>query len=267
MPPEKEDIAQAYGEALVELGRTNPAVVVIDTDIADSCQTEGFKKAFPDRSFDIGIAEQSLPTIGAGLALCGKIPFCNSFAVFAVERGLDMIRQSMCYNRANVKIVGHSAGQSMGYTGPSHHTVEDVAALRALPNMAILSPSDAAEVRQMVAAMAAWQGPVYLRLPRVSVPPIHTGASAFVFGKVDLLAEGKDIVIFSSGDVARLALAARGELLARGIEARVVNVPLPQAPGARGDPRANRGDVRRDHRRGPQRHRRARETDQKTVYR
>jgi transketolase len=244
MPSDKEDMAQAYGEALVELGRRNPAVVVLDTDIADSCQTEGFKKAFPERSFDIGIAEQSLPTIGAGLALCGKIPICNSFAVFAVERGLDMIRQSMCYNRANVKIVGHSAGQSMGYTGPSHHTVEDVAALRALPNMAVLSPCDATEVRLMVAAMAEWKGPVYLRLPRVSVPAVHGPAYAFVFGKVDRLADGGDIVIFSSGDVARLALAARSELESRGISTRVVNVPclkplpeaeiLTQAEGMRG---------------------------------
>jgi transketolase len=222
---DREDLAVAFGEALLELGRANPAVVVLDSDIADSCQTEGFRRAFPDRSFDLGIAEQSLPTFAAGLALCGKIPVCNSFAVFAATRGLDMIRQSVCYNRANVKIVGHSAGQTMGYTGPSHHTIEDVAALRALPGMAIVSPCDAVELRQMVPAMAAWDGPVYLRLPRVVVPAVHGPSYRFAMGRADRLVDGRDLTLFAYGDVVHLALAAREELSAEGIDARVVNVP------------------------------------------
>jgi transketolase len=220
-----DDIAKAYGEALVALGAADPSVVVVDTDIADSCQTEAFKKTFPDRSFDIGIAEQSMVTLGAGLALCGKIPICNSFAVFAVERGLDMIRQSVCYNKANVKIVGHSAGQTMGYTGPSHHTIEDIAALRALPGMAILSPSDAEETAQMVTAMARWRGPVYLRLPRAVVRKVHGPEYAFEFGKTDRLTSGHDVTIFAHGVAVEIALAAGEELLASGIAARVVNVP------------------------------------------
>ena len=222
---DREDLSVAFGKALEELGHTNPDVVVLDSDIADSCQTEGFRRAFPDRSFDLGIAEQSLPTFAAGLALCGKIPVCNSFAVFAVTRGLDMIRQSVCYNRANVKIVGHSAGQSMGYTGPSHHTVEDVAALRALPGMAIVTPCDAEELRQMVMAMVAWDGPVYLRLPRASVPTVHGREYRFEMAKTDRLAEGRDVTLFASGDVVHLALAAYEELAAAGISSRVVNVP------------------------------------------
>ena len=223
--PEREDLTIAYGEALEALGRTNPAVVVLDTDIADSCQTEAFRRAFPGRAFDLGVAEQSLPTFAAGLALCGKIPFCNTFAVFAVTRGLDMIRQSVCYNRANVKIVGHSAGQTMGYTGPSHHTLEDVAALRAIPSMAIVSPCDAVEVRQMVAALAAWPGPAYLRLPRVVVPTLHGPGHAFEMGRTERLADGSDVSLFASGDLVHLALAAREQLAQRGVAARVVNVP------------------------------------------
>jgi transketolase len=223
--PDREDLAVVYGQALEELGRVNSAVVVLDSDIADSCQTERFRRAFPDRSFDLGIAEQSLPTFAAGLALCGKIPVCNSFAVFAVTRGLDMIRQSVCYNRANVKIVGHSAGQTMGYTGPSHHTIEDVAALRALPHMAIVTPCDAIELRQQVAALATWDGPVYLRVPRVSVPAIHGPGYRFEMGRTERLAEGQDVTLFASGDVVHLALAAREALAGEGIGARVVNVP------------------------------------------
>jgi transketolase len=225
VPAKNEDLAAAYGAALVELGRANPAVVVVDADLGDSCQTEAFRREFPARGFDIGIAEQSLPTIGAGLALCGKIPFYNTFAVFAVTRGLDMIRQSICYNRANVKIVGHSAGQTMGYTGPSHHTIEDIAVMRALPGMAILSPGDTVELRQMVLAMAARQGPVYLRLPRASVPVLHGPEYSFAFGKVDRLEAGKDVTIFAHGEVVGLALEARRELQDRGVSARVVNVP------------------------------------------
>ena len=161
-----EDITAAYGHALVAAGQAYPEVVVLDADIADSCMTEAFARAFPDRAFDLGVAEQSLPTFAAGLALVGKIPFCNSFAVFAVSRGVDMIRQSVAYNRANVKLVGHAAGQSMGYTGPTHHSIEDFSLLRAIPGLAILSPCDATEARQMVWRMAEQEGPVYLRLTR-----------------------------------------------------------------------------------------------------
>jgi transketolase len=223
--PEREDLSVAFGKALEELGRTHPAVVVLDTDIADSCQTEGFRRAYPDRAFDLGVAEQSLPTFAAGLALCGKIPFCNSFAVFAVTRGLDMIRQSVCYNRANVKIVGHAAGQTMGYTGPSHHTLEDIAALRSLPGMAIVTPCDGVELRQMVVALAEWPGPAYLRLPRTTVPTVHDGGYRFEMGRMDKLAEGRDVTLFSHGDLVHMALAARETLSVQGIGARVVNVP------------------------------------------
>jgi len=225
MSPSPQDITEAYSEALVEVGAAYPNVFVLDADIADSCRTEPFYKAFPDRAFDLGVAEQSLPTIAAGLALVGKIPFYNSFAVFAVSRGVDMIRQSVAYNRANVKIVGHAAGQSMGYTGPSHHTLEDFAILRSLPHLVILSPCDAVEARQMVWAMAEHDGPMYLRLVRAAVPHVHAPDYRFVIGRTEWLREGSDLSIFVTGDLVVLALELHDALRAQGISAQVVNVP------------------------------------------
>lgn len=225
MTSKPEEMTSAYGAALVEVGRAFPNVVVLDSDIADSCKTEAFRATFPDRSFDLGVAEQSLPGIAAGLSLVGKIPFYNSFAAFAVERGVDIIRQSVAYNRANVKIVGHAAGQSMGYTGPSHHTLEDIAVLRSIPGITILSPCDAVEARQMVWAMAEHRGPVYLRLTRSSVPDVHAEGYRFEIGRTERLREGSTVSIFVTGDLVVLALEVYEVLLAEGIVAQVVNVP------------------------------------------
>lgn len=219
------DVTTAYSEALVEIGRAFPNVVVLDADIPDSCMTEPFHRAFPGRAFDLGIAEQSLPTFAAGLALVGKIPFYNTFAVFAVHRGLDMIRQSVAYSRANVKIVGHAAGQSLGYAGPSHHTLEDVAALRALPHVAILSPADAIEAHQMVWWMAQQDGPVYLRLSRNPVPALHGPDYRFELGRTERLREGDAVSVFATGDLVVLALALYDRLRAEGVSVQVVNVP------------------------------------------
>lgn len=226
-----EDITKAYSDALVEVGRANSRVVVLDSDIADSCQTEAFNKEFPNRTFDLGVAEQSLPTFAAGLALIGKIPFYNSFAIFSVTRGVDMIRQSIAYNNANVKIVGHAAGQSMGYTGPSHHTLEDFSILRAIPRLTILNPCDAVEARQMVWRMMEYTGPVYLRLVRAAVPNPHASGYRFEIGKPELIQEGQDLSIFVTGDLIVLALELSESLRQEGISAQVVNVatikPLP----------------------------------------
>ncbi|MBN1149506.1 MAG: transketolase family protein [Anaerolineales bacterium] len=219
------DITTAYSRALVEAGAQHPNLVVLDADIPDSCMTEPFYTAYPGRAFDLGVAEQSLPTFAAGLALVGKIPFYNTFAVFAVHRGLDMIRQSVCYNRANVKIIGHAAGQALGYAGPSHHTLEDLSALRALPNVTILIPSDAEETRQMVHWMAAYDGPVYLRLSRNKVPPIHAPGYRFQPGKSELLRQGKDVSIYTCGDLVAIALEVHERLKTEGVSVQVVNVP------------------------------------------
>jgi transketolase len=222
---ESLSIANAYAQALVEAGSLHPDLVVLDADLPDSCITEPFYAAHPGRAFDLGIAEQSLPTFAAGLALMGKIPFYNTFAVFAVNRGLDMIRQSVAYNRANVKIVGHAAGQSLGYAGPSHHSLEDISAMRAIPNIVILSPCDAEQTRQMVLWMADYHGPVYLRLPRSDVPPVHAPGYRFEVDRCELLRAGGDISIFVTGDLVTLALKAGQQLEAQGIQAQVVNVP------------------------------------------
>jgi transketolase len=222
---EVQDIPTAFSEVLLEIGDANKNVVVLDADISDSCKTEPFYEAFPDRAFDLGVAEQSLPTFAAGLALMGKIPFYNTFAVFAVHRGLDMIRQSVAYNKANVKIIGHCSGQSLGYAGPSHHTLEDVAAIRAIPNMVILCPSDAKETRQMAWWMAEYVGPVYLRLSRAKVPPIHALDYRFELGKTEKLRDGDDISVFVSGDLITLALDLHDKLAEKEISIQVINVP------------------------------------------
>jgi transketolase len=219
------DVPTAYSKAIVEAGRAFPNLVVLDADLPDSCLTESFKAEFPDRSFDLGVAEQSLPTFAAGLALMDKIPFYNTFAVFAVHRGFDMIRLSIAYNRANVKIIGHASGQSLGYAGPSHHTVEDIAPMRALPGMVVLSPSDAEETRQMVMWMCTYNGPVYLRLPRSKVPHIHAPDYRFELGETELIKEGHDLSVFVTGDLVVLALELHEVLKKNGIEVQVVNVP------------------------------------------
>lgn len=222
---EKADFAKVFSDTLVTAGERYPDVVVVDADLPDSCSTEAFRKKFPARVWDIGIAEQSLPMVSAGLALCGRIPIYNSFAVFSVHRGVDMIRQAVCYNRANVKIVGHAAGQSMGYTGPSHHTIEDIALLRALPGMTILQPADGPELAQMVFAMIGHDGPVYLRIPRVTVPTIHDSDYRFRIGEVDRLREGHDLTFFVTGDLASRVLALAEQLEREGMSAQVINVP------------------------------------------
>jgi len=220
-----QDIPTAFSEVLVEIGAANDRVVVLDADIADSCKTEPFYDHFPGRAFDFGVAEQSLPTFAAGLALMGKIPFYNTFAVFAVHRGFDMIRQSIAYNKANVKIIGHCGGQSLGYAGPSHHTLEDISAMRALPNMVILNPSDALETRQMAWWMVDHDGPVYLRLSRSKVDPFHIPDYRFQLGITEKIREGTDISIFVTGDLITLALDIHKALSDEGISVQVVNVP------------------------------------------
>lgn len=227
------DITAAYGQALIDLAEQNSNVVVLDADVADSCQTDAFAKKFPQRTFELGVAEQSLPTFSAGLALCGKIPFYNCFAPFAVGRSFDMIRQTLCYMRANVKIAGHCAGQSMGYTGPTHHTIEDIGALRTLPNMVILNPCDAEEARQMTFAAAGYNGPVYLRLVRMDVPAVHGPDYKFQIGKTDCLRQGSDVSLFVTGDMAGKCLSLANAIQQQhGLSVQVVNVPTlkPLAP-------------------------------------
>jgi transketolase len=219
------DIPAAFGEALLEAGESHPNIVVLDADLQDSCQTEAFYTRFPGRAFDLGVAEQSLPTFAAGLALTGKIPVCNTFAVFAVSRAFDQLRQSVAYNRANVKIVGHAAGLSLGYAGPSHHALEDVALMRTLPDMVVLCPANDIEMRQMVHWMVDYQGPVYLRLIRAKGPRVLPPDYQFELGKTVRVLDGDDITIFTSGDLLKVGLSAQERLANENIGITLVHVP------------------------------------------
>jgi len=221
---ERMDIAEAYGRALVELGRTNSRIVVVDADISDSCATEEFHRQFPERSFDVGVAEATLVSYGAGLALGGKIPFVNTFACFITSRALDQIRATIAYGRLNVKLVGAASGLSLGYAGPSHHSIEDIALMRVLPNMVILSPADVTETRALVRAAAEYQGPVYLRLSRQATPPIYPADQCFELGKAVILRQGRDVSLIATGDMVVKALSAAEQLISRGIDAEVVDV-------------------------------------------
>lgn len=219
------DITAAFGEALLEAGEIIPEIVVLDADLQDSCGTEAFHERFPGRAFDLGVAEQSLPTFAAGLALTGKIPICNTFAVFAVGRAFDQLRQSVAYNRANVKIVGHAAGLSLGYAGPSHHAIEDVALMRALPNMVVLCPANDVETRRMVHWMVEYHGPVYLRLIRATGPRVLPADYRFELDKTVRVSDGDDVTVFTSGDLLAVGLSAHETLAADGIGVTVVHVP------------------------------------------
>lgn len=219
------DISSAFGEALLEVGEKYANVVVLDADLSDSCQTEAFYRQFPGRAFDLGVAEQSLPTFAAGLALTGKVPVCNTFAVFAVGRAFDQLRQSVAYNRANVKIVGHAAGLSLGYAGPSHHALEDMALMRALPNMVVLCPANDIETRQMVHWMVEYDGPVYLRLARAVGPRCLPPDYQFEPGKTVRVSDGDDVTVFTTGDLLAIGLSARERLAQQGIGVTLVHVP------------------------------------------
>jgi len=219
------DIPTAFSEELVKIGDYYNNVVVLNADLADSCKTEDFMNRFPERTFDLGVAEQSLPTIAAGLALSGKIPITNTFAVFTVFRGYDMVRLSIGYNNANVKLIGHGAGQAMGYAGPSHHTLEDIAAMRAIPNFCILSPADEIQIRKMMWWMVEHKGPVYLRMGRAKPPLIHEDSYQFVLGAIEPLTDGDDISIFTTGDIFPIAFEAMEILATKGVYAQIINVP------------------------------------------
>jgi len=224
MSIEALDVAKAFGEALVELGEKNPKVVIVEADLADSCCSDHFRDRFPERTIDVGVAEATAVAVSAGLAFSGKIPYVNTFAVFAAARTFDQVRQLVAYGRANVKICGSAAGLSLGYAGASHHSLEDIALMRSQPNMIVVSPSDAIETRQMVHAIAEIKGPVYLRLSRAKKPPIYDENYQLEIGKAVILKDGTDVALFATGDMVFEALKAAELLAGEGISAEVVNI-------------------------------------------
>ena len=213
----------AYGKTLVELGHENPDIVVLDADLGGSTMGKMFEQEFPDRHYEMGIAEANMTSVAAGLAQAGKIPFTNSFAVFAARRAYDQIRQTICIGKLNVKICGSSAGMSDFGDGATHQSVEDVAIMRAIPNMTVLCPADANETVEATKAMAAMQGPCYMRLNRNDLPNVTEEGKPFVIGQPTVLREGTDIAVFAAGCMVALALEAAKELDGR-ISVKVINV-------------------------------------------
>ena len=215
---------EAYGEALLQLGRENSNVVVLDADLSKSTKTYDFGKHFPERFFNMGIAEQNMLGTAAGLAASGKIAFCSTFAVFAAGRAFEQIRNSVAYPRLNVKIGASHAGITVGEDGGSHQAIEDIAIMRVIPNMTVFVPADAVETVAAVRAAVEIDGPVYIRLGRLGVPVIHGDDFEFKPGQAVTLREGKDLTLVATGIMVTTALEAATELAAEGIEATVLDM-------------------------------------------
>ena len=214
----------SYGETLVELGAKDERIVAIDADLAGSTQTGMFKKAYPDRHFNCGIAECNLMGTAAGMAAMGLIPFASSFAMFATGRAWEVIRNAIGYTNLNVKICASHGGISVGEDGASHQCCEDFALMRAIPGMLVMSPADDVEARKMVRAAYEYEGPVYIRLGRSPIPVFHDEDYHFEIGKGEVLHEGNDIAIVSNGILTYEALKAAEMLEKEGIHARVINM-------------------------------------------
>ena len=215
----------SYGAALVELGAAHPDLVVLDADLAAATKTGVFKKAFPERHFDCGIAEQNMIGVAAGMAAMGLVPFASSFAMFAAGRAFEQVRNSVGYPRLNVKIGATHGGISVGEDGASHQCCEDFALMRSIPGMVVLCPSDDVEAKAAVKAAYEHEGPVYLRFGRLAVPVIHDEADyKFEIGKGETLREGADVALIATGLMTAEALGAAEQLAAEGISARVINL-------------------------------------------
>ena len=224
-PPLKfANLRKAYGEALVEAGKINNDVVVLEADLSKSTMSGLFKEAFPDRFFEMGIAEANMTSTSAGFALSGKIPFTGTFAVFAAGRAYDQIRCSIAIPKANVKITGSSCGLSDFGDGKTHQSVEDANIIRAIPNMTVLNPVDAEETKKMVRAVIKYKGPVYLRINRNDLPVFTSADGEYQIGKMYPITEGKDVVIFATGIMVSKSVEAAARLKAKGISVQVVNV-------------------------------------------
>lgn len=216
---------ESYGNALVELGKENPDIVVLDADLAAATKTGVFKKEFPERHIDCGIAECNMVGIGAGLAAAGMIPFVSSFAMFAAGRAFEQVRNSVGYPHLNVKIGATHGGISVGEDGATHQCCEDIALMRTIPGMTVIVPSDDVEARAAVKAAAEMNGPVYMRFGRLAVPVINDTADyKFEIGKGTVLKEGTDVAIIANGLCVAEALEAAKKLEADGINAKVINM-------------------------------------------
>lgn len=230
---ERRATRDAYGEALVEIGERHPEVVVLDADLAESTRSHRFAERFPDRFFDVGVAEQDMILLAAGLALAGKKPFASTFAVFAACRAYDQIRVSVAIPGLDVKIVASHGGLSVGEDGATHQSIEDLALMRVIPGMTVLVPADYWSAYRLALALAEHRGPAYLRLGRPKVPVIYGPDEEFRIGDAKLLRGGRDVTIIACGHMVFQALRAAEALAERGVEAEVLDVysikPLPSS--------------------------------------
>ncbi len=215
---------QSYGEKLAELGENNEEIVVFDSDLSEATKTCIFAKKFPNRFFDMGIAEQDMISTAAGVATFGKIPFASTFAMFATGRAYDQIRNSVCYPNLNVKICASHSGVTVGEDGATHQMIEDIGLMRGLPNMRVMCTSDDIQTKWAVEEIAKLNGPVYLRLCRLATPVIYNENQKFEFGKAVQIGDGEDATIFATGVVVSEAIKAKEELEKMGINVRVIDI-------------------------------------------
>lgn len=220
----KKATRQSYGEALLQLGKENEKIVVFDADLAGATKTDLFAKEFPNRFFDMGIAEQNMISTAAGMATVGKIPYASTFAVFAAGRAYDQIRNSVCYPNLNVKICATHAGITVGEDGATHQMIEDISLMRTLPNMTVISTSDEIQTKWAVKEISKINGPVYLRLSRLATPIIYDEKQKFEIGKAIQIGEGIDGTIFATGVTVAEALKAQEELKNKGVDVRVIDI-------------------------------------------
>ena len=220
----QENLRQAYGKELLKWAKKDERIIALDADLCGSTQTVFIEKEIPQRFFEMGIAEQNMTSVAAGLALVGKIPFVNSFAVFSVGQAYNQIRQGIALPRLNVKIVGSSCGLSDFGDGATHQSIEDISIMRAIPNMTIIVPVDAIETRKVVGEVIKYKGPVYIRINRNDLPNVTKESDQFKIGKMQKITEGKDVVIFACGLMVSQSLKAREILLPQGISLRIINV-------------------------------------------
>jgi len=221
---EKQATRDAYGRALVELGKKYNDVVVLDADLSKSTKTVDFAKAFPERFFNAGIAEQNMMGMAAGLAAAGKVAFASSFAIFATGRAFEVVRNSLCYANLNVKVCATHAGLTVGEDGGSHQSVEDIALMRSIPNMCVVVPADGSTTRQAVEAIYQRPGPVYLRLGRPAVPILYSDGQQFSIGKGIELRTGKDLTIIACGYMVAKSIEAADRLQEEGLQAAVIDM-------------------------------------------
>ncbi len=221
---EKMATRQAYGKVLVEIGAENPNLVVMDADLSKSTMTAEFSKAYPERFFNMGIAEQNLYGAATGLALSGKVVCASTFAMFAAGRAFEIIRNSIGYTHANVKVCATHAGITVGEDGASHQTFEDLALMRTIPGMTVVNPSDGVSARKLMKQVVDFDGPAYVRLGRAAVPVCYGEDDEIVLGKGNQVREGKDITVIATGIMVNEALIAAEELAAEGIDVRVIDM-------------------------------------------